>query len=772
LTGSFPFIPGVFASQPGPLGRFLPPLPDGVIQTWLVEKLEPGAWVIDPFGASPRLLVEATRAGYRVLAAVNNPITRFLIELYADPPSEEELRAALAELAGDQISRERLEPQIRLLYQTECAQCGRMIEAQAFIWERDGKTPISKIYACPNCKDTGERPATANDINRAAQSAASALHRSRALERVAPLSDPDRIYAEEALAIYPPRAIYVLLKLVNRLDVLTSYNKKLACALLLAAFDNANGLWHYPVIRFRPKQLGLPTRYLEKNIWLALEEAVSAWPETLNMTNITHVPVSIWPELPEKGPGICIFEGRLRDLAIQQESESFQIDLIEAMVCAVPRPNQAFWTLSALWAGWLWGQSASAPFKSVLRRRRYDWTWHVIALASAFGSLQPMLTEKTPCLGFIGEAEPGYLSSAVIAGELSGLHLEGLALRSGQGQAQIHWRRQDYQPSHLDEQQCQNLVLKYVVEYLRQRGEPAGYLKVHAAGLVGLAQEHAFNPKSIDSPAEALRRAEEAIENTLSAGRPFTRINASDRSLEVGQWWLDEESLDSMEFELPLADRVEMSLVRSLQAQPGIGFSTLDAAVCRELTGIFTTDIDLIQECLKSYAEEQPVGSGTWRLRNQDEPAERRADIEEIQSLLSGLAGKLGYLPASAFDENDMGIRPPVIWQGLDGAVVYLFYLTASGVLGKIETLVDLIKDQLESVPKCMIVLPGSRAGLVEYKLHHNPYLRAKLETNWTFLKYRHVRWLMDFENLNKTNLDESLNRDPLANRDPQILLL
>jgi hypothetical protein len=108
----------------------------------------------------------------------------------------------------------------------------------------------------------------------------------------------------------------------------------------------------------------------------------------------------------------------------------------------------------------------------------------------------------------------------------------------------------------------------------------------------------------------------------------------------------------------------------------------------------------------------------------------------------------------------------------LDGAVAYLFYLTASGVLGKIETLVDLIKDQLESVPKCMIVLPGSRAGLVEYKLHHNPYLRAKLETNWTFLKYRHVRWLMDFENLNKTNLDESLNRDPLANRDPQILLL
>ena len=45
-----------------------------------------GSWVLDPFGFSPRLALEAARAGYRVLVTVNNPITRFLLEMSARPP--------------------------------------------------------------------------------------------------------------------------------------------------------------------------------------------------------------------------------------------------------------------------------------------------------------------------------------------------------------------------------------------------------------------------------------------------------------------------------------------------------------------------------------------------------------------------------------------------------------------------------------------------------------------------------------------------------------
>ncbi|HMX20190.1 MAG TPA: hypothetical protein PKC52_13080, partial [Anaerolineales bacterium] len=79
-----PYIPGMKPADPGPLSRFLPPLEEGVISGWLstqpfgAAQSGPGTWLLDPFGFSPRLVLEAARSGTRVLVTANNPITRFL----------------------------------------------------------------------------------------------------------------------------------------------------------------------------------------------------------------------------------------------------------------------------------------------------------------------------------------------------------------------------------------------------------------------------------------------------------------------------------------------------------------------------------------------------------------------------------------------------------------------------------------------------------------------------------------------------------------------
>ena len=90
--------------------------------------------------------------------------------------------------------------------------------------------------------------------------------------------------------------------------------------------------------------------------------------------------------LPESG-GICIYEGRLKDLAEEVKKEI----PIKAVIGSLPRPNQAFWTLSALWAGWLWGREAVEPYKPALRRRRYDWAWNATASNAAFTHLFGLL---------------------------------------------------------------------------------------------------------------------------------------------------------------------------------------------------------------------------------------------------------------------------------------------------------------------------------------------------------------------------------------------
>jgi len=119
-----PYIPGTMPVAPGPLSRFTPPLEEGTVSRWLSIHAPQGGWVLDPFGFSPRLVLEAARAGYRVLVTVNNPITRFLLEMSADPPSEADFQAALAELVVARKGEERLGAHLRSLYLTSCESAG------------------------------------------------------------------------------------------------------------------------------------------------------------------------------------------------------------------------------------------------------------------------------------------------------------------------------------------------------------------------------------------------------------------------------------------------------------------------------------------------------------------------------------------------------------------------------------------------------------------------------------------------------------------------
>lgn len=809
MSDPIAFLPGitpVTAVQSGrPLGRFLPPIQEGSATTWLSDRLSPKtsqpprAWLLEPFGASPGLPVEMAQAGYRVMVAVNNPIVRFLIEQAACPPTESELRAALADLASAQRAGERIEPHIRSLYLTECVQCGQTVEAQAFIWDRETNSPVGRIYSCPHCKDSGERPASPADIQRAAGFTAGGMHRARALERVAPLDDPDRTYAEEALSVYLPRAVYGLFTLVNKLDGFPVARRRLVSALLLAAFDQSNVLWPYPAKNYRPRQLNISPHFQEKNLWLALENAIEAWSarrDELGQDDCT-IPVTIWPELPPESGGICLFEGRLKDLAAQfRETPARQLD-IQAVLTALPRPNQAFWTLSALWAGWLWGHAASSMFKSVLRRRRYDWSWHSVALYSAFNSLALLLKPGTPCLGLMGEPEAGFLSAAIVAADLSGLQLEGVALRSDPEQAQFTWTCRVGKPArHATDSDRQALVQQQITEYLRQRGEPAHYLKILGVALSGLAEANMLahpveqtqaagteNAPVVPavSPADSLHLVEATIETVLTYGGRFARYAGSSRSFETGQWWLDEATVPAAEIAEPLADRLEVVLVQALQSQPVVQLIEIDRAICREFPGLHTPELEMVQQCLSSYAEQVPeqisagmeyaVGSSRWILRETEKPQRRRTDLAEMQLLLMQIGKRLGYKLLKTGTPGSTGARAPVTWQDQAGVTQYSFHLIASGVLGKIVFPARARRDYSTS-KRDLIVLPGSRAGWVEYKLRRDPHLRSAVDTGWLMVKFRHVRWLAENDNLNQENLEDLLALDPLANRDSQMPLL
>jgi hypothetical protein len=73
-----------------------------------------------------------------------------------------------------------------------------------------------------------------------------------------------------------------------------------------------------------------------------------------------------------------------------------------------------------------------------------------------------------------------------------------------------------------------------------------------------------------------------------------------------------------------------------------------------------------------------------------------------------------------------------------------------------------------------MVVIPGSRANLLIYKLNRDPRLlgRSQIAGGWNFIKFRHLRWLLENPLLSRESLAESLALDPLTYSTPQLRLL
>jgi hypothetical protein len=766
MIKGMPFITGRPVDNSGLLSRFLPPVPEGIVSKWAAENVEAGSWILDPFGTSPEFCLELARSGYHVLISANNPIARFLLDLGANPPNEDELRSALAELASTRVAEERLEIHLQQLYRSICSQCGQPVIAQAFIWDWETDAPYAKIYECRSCGESGEHPVVQSDIELAKSFSTSPLHRMRVLERITPPGDSERANVEEALSVYLPRAIYALVTLVNRLDSLlvssrqdsSNQSKRDKCliALVLSALDVGNNLWSYPSGRPRPKQLSSSPQFIEQNLWLALEEVV----ETLT-SDLKPVEFSIYPNLPSSSSGITLYEGRLREL-IDDLSHPNSSNRIEfgAVATVIPRYNQAFWTFSALWAGWIWGQEGIGSFRSVLRRRRYDWSWHCGALHSAFSSIVDLLPVNIPIIGLIAEAESSFLSATVISAERAGFTLKGIALRDDSKQAQLHWEytpetKRPFQISavHYDEDQQRELIVSKVKKQIQERREPTPYLISYAAALLSVAENQFFSKDERISPADEYSRIDQLIENALSPINDFIRYGGGERSPERANLWYQDIGSPAN----PLADNVEIEVYQLMTDRNLDDLISIDQTICEIFPGLLTPDYKLISSCVDSYSENGSFESGKFRLRVQDEPQRRTLELASTRLMLCDLGERLGF--ASQGDD-------PISWIDDNDQAGLVFYISSSAAIGKI------IYYSTYPPENSVVVLPGARANLVLRKLRKNSFLNQEYERGWRIIKFRHLRHLLESPSLSRENLETLMALDPLTESPAQLRLL
>jgi hypothetical protein len=703
-----------------------------MVAAWLDREVPPGSWVLDPFGSHPLLALEAARKGYRVLVTSNNPVLTFLLEVLATAPQPADFQSVLAALALLRRGEERLEKQIQQLYLSNCAACGAPVQPSAFLWQRGAAEPFARIYRCAQCGDEGERPVTSEDLERLARIGNAPLAVARAVERMGALNPEQKEILTEALKTYPTRPLYVLFTLLNKAEGidLPPARKRLLTALLLSLCDHANTLWPYPAGRARPRQLTVPPQFRENNLWLELEACARDWtPEG------QAVPLARWPEVPPATGGITVFPGRLRSLLPLPP----QIQPA-AVLAAFPRPNQAFWTLSAMWSGWLWGKEAVTPLKSALDRLRYDWYWHANALNSVLSLLRANLPAGTRLFGVATETYPGLLLSILASARTAGFQILGMALRNDEEIAQFTWRSGAPARALKDITDWEKLFREAMQAHLEERGEPAHHTSLFAACLAALIEEHAL-PLSMDQVRTELSAH---IQNTVSVvlrdRSHFRRISEAARSSEGGEWWLENTATVTT---MPLADRVEMEVVRWVQKHPEGTLAEVDQAICNRFTGLNTPARDLVVHCLDSYTDLLPPGDSRYRLRPGESPEQRRQDIDAAIGLLAQLGEQLGFAVSGS---------NPFIWQKT-GKPAYTFHLLASCVISRF------FLNPASAEGQRVLVIPGSRSRLFNFKLNHDPRL-AQVLSRWRILKFRHLRRLAERPYLTPEIWNELLDQD------------
>ncbi len=657
--------------------------------------------------------------------------------MFASPPAQSEFTAALADLGAVKKGDERLAGHLQSLYLTSCEKCNQQIYAQSFLWRKGEDIPYARIYECKHCGDSGERLATTEDIERARKIAETdSLHRTRAFEKVVALNDEDRLYAEEAIQYYLPRPLYVLTTIINRLDSLnlSIERKRALTALTLLACDAGNTIWAHPADRPRPKQLSTPAQFREQNVWMILERGLSLWAET-----VSKVPCEAWPaRVPESG-GILIYEGRLKDLAQIVKKEI----PISAVIGSVPRPNQAFWTLSALWAGWLWGKDAVEPYKIALRRRRYDWAWNATALHSAFNHLNNLLPQGTPFFALLPEPEPAFLASAFTAANASEFTLQSVAMRTEHDAVQVVWKNEQKQKSQpADIHDLRNAIH----EYLLARGEPVHYLYLHAAGLIALADAHALRQPEHEFD-EALRKTHALFEAALKDDERFIHYSSSE-NVETGMWGL---RLDASLSRPPesLSDRVEMAVVNYLQKNQKVIYLEIENHLYPQFTGLLTPSKGLIYAVLNSYAQRD---GSIWTLRAEDAASTRRAELDTIYALIEAIGKRLNY---------KTGRQDKFPQWEVNGSPVRKFNVMASALINR-----ALQTNEKDTI----LVIPGGRAALIAYKQQRDPSLALRLK-NYRLVKFRLLRTISEVPILTRETFEEQIASDPVEQSTNQMMM-
>jgi len=665
------------------------------------------------------------------------------------------------------------------------------------------------------------------------------LHYQQLRERFPVLDGHDELI-EELLDLYTPRNLYALQTIATKIeaefrDPPLAAIFRLALAACLLPGSRLNG---YPgrvaSLRISGGHVRQPAsrHQREVNVWRLFETAVEDVRTALAAIGRDRRQARFAADLEELGGAAAanVLWIRCRPAVVGQYLPADGVDFVLGSVAPTATLDEL--SFEYLATAWLIGREAAETLRleplfgaPQTRADAAEATALRHAMASSAGVLKPGGWYTVLLAG----SEPERMLAVAVAGAAAGLELVDVipreSLRSGDGTT-LHFRKpagadtpaEDDAPLRLGEEDGRLTYPELAAaidhaagELLRDRGEPAGLLRLAAAFLVecqrtGLLRRVA---NGRPAPAGAADGDEDATEENERRDRSGAGLLSSllreellrddhPTLVQTGEgdrptWWLREPTLA----EAPLADRVEWAAFSVLTTAGRLDEASFLERIFALFPGIASPDEELVRACLAAYAV---VGDG-GQLRSEETVSGRQEDHARVIGTLVDYAHRLGlraWVARNEQDRNDRGapladrlrederraylpliIRAPadalaavdVIWY-LRGRLAFMFDVEWTAMLGE-----PILRrgPQIEPTDQQarFIVFPGERTELLRLKLARSPWLRSEVaRQNWHFLKWQHLDTLSGRDGASVDWLEPVLGLDPLIERGGQQLTM
>ncbi len=693
-----------------------------------------------------------------------------------------------------------------------------------------GGPPTPPAAAVDPPTGSGERPRFASTVRPDPLSMTSvegSRHTPQYLELRArfPVLDGRDDLVEELLGLYTPRNLYALHVIGSKIetelrDPGTIAVMRLALAACLLPASRLNG---YPgrvaSLRIASGHIRQPAsrHQREVNVWRAFEEAfrdVRAAIATLPRDRHEVRFASDYGEMGGMGAENVLWL-RSRASVVGQYLPAEGIDFIVGAPPASPSIDELSYEYLA--TSWIIGREAAETLRlePIFGAGGHAGTAEATALrhglASAVGALKP----GGWCSLLVEGTDPDRLLSISVASAAVGLELVDVihreSVRAGDA-VTLHLRkpsaedrlrravapnplRLGVEGGHLTYPELATAIERATSGLLRDRGEPAGMLRVVAAvvaelGHSGLLRRLAAtrSGEEDDAPHDRIDGGPQLVatlvrEELWRDDHPaLVRIGDDN----APQWWLRQPELA----ESPLADRVEWATWSILSTAGKIDEAGFFDRVYRLFPGLQAPDEELVRACLGSYAVAGELGS----LGTDDELGRRTADHSRVLATLVEYGHRLGLRSWIAAREHDRSfnggrlvdrladderrvylplvIRAPAealgavdaIWY-VRGKLAFLFEVEWTAMVG------DAVLRRGHEIPvgkqqARFLVIPAERAELLRLKMQRSPWLRAEMERqNWHVLKWQHLDTLVARAGARMEWLEPILGLDPLIER-------